>query len=151
MQRFNFIYDLKHLHLTELHQLYAEHLSSQHILDHDELSEILLMHAADNFAIREQQSNAIVAFAWLKIVEDCAYIMDPVTHAEYRRYGTGQLLLRHILTHPALEFCSRIELSATADASQLLSHGTLPWQPKTNTAPPSRIVSIESLLLGSFA
>lgn len=150
MQRFNFIYDLKNMHLNELRQLYARQPQLNPKLDLSELTEFLVWHASDNFAIREQQSNAIVAFAWLKIKDDCAYIMDAIIDGAYRCYGVGQLLLRHILTHPALEYCHRIELSPSADSPYLLSYGMLPWQ-RAADANASRVLSIESLLLGSFA
>lgn len=119
MQRYYITSKLSEADLGSICQLYAESSASAGAgLDLAELHSIYSQ-ATILVAIVDRLSLCVVAFAWVKQHQGKALIMDPVTHPESREFGVGEMLLRHILTHPQLEGAETIEFAKMIEEAQL--------------------------------
>jgi len=155
MQRFNITCQLSQADLAAISHLYAACDNISCRLDLTELQDIKAQ-ARFLICVTDRQESEVIAFAWVKQVEQVALIMDPIVHPEYRQFGIGQMLLRHILTHPKLEGAQTIELAKNVDESQIFSQWRLPWMQQTNSADADKqpasasALSLQQLLMNQF-
>lgn len=134
MQRYQIQQSFPDCELSRVLSLYADIDGGEGRFDLSELLHIKA-HADVMLGVWDSLENVLVAFAWVKVHEQQAIIMDPVVSPEHRQFGVGQTLLRSILTTPALENCDNIELAKNANESDLFDSWRLPWMqpPASNT------------------